>query len=120
MAGSSTVAAYHQMVKVWPLRGGVRGLTAHGFECELTPGLAGWMEVGDAAAADRDGSVQIMHGLRPKDLKTPEDASLEREPEPQRPAKGGKKRGRYKRRDLRAEEDSGPPVPFLNAVNPLD
>ncbi len=88
---------YQDMVKVWPLRGGLQGLTAQGTPCRLMPGIAGWMHEAMVAEAEQRGDVQRMIGLRPQDLKQPDMNT------PAESRRARKQRNRYARRDMRAE-----------------
>ena len=99
--------AYYDMVKVWPLRAGITGLTAAGKPCPLMPGIAGWMRADLVASAEASGHVQAMTGLRPQDLREPE---LNDRGEPRR-----KRRRGYARRDFQAQPANEPPVPFIGS-----
>lgn len=92
-----------RIVKVWPLRPGLQGCDALGKPQILVPGYAGWMtDMEEARAAQDAGDVQIMAGLRPKDLKDPRTAAIQAESPPEKKLRTTKKRA-YRRRDLRAE-----------------
>lgn len=85
--------------KVWVLKAGLSGFNAHGQAITLQPGLPGWMTAKNAEAAHKEGSVQIMVGLRPQDLKTP----VIEQPEPEPPKR--RRRGTYRTTKMRPEEN---------------
>lgn len=110
---------YYDLVKVWPLKDGLVGLSPSGMAATLTPGIPGWMHRNQVGAAVRNGDVQSMIGLRPKDLKAvqpgtpvePETAETPSNREIKR-----RKRRQYARRDVTAEQE---PVPFIHGAPPV-
>ncbi len=90
--------AEQQWVKVWPLVE-VTGFDAMGETKQLKPGIPGWMLEKDAARAASEGKVQPMAGMSTSALKEPGQTVA------MQPQTESKKKGRYMRKDMRAEED---------------
>jgi outer membrane biosynthesis protein TonB len=63
---------------VWPLVSGLQGVNpSNGETVTMNPFSRQWMYTDDAVLAEGDGKVQMMVGLTPADLKTPDDVKTD-------------------------------------------